>query len=144
MADELKNCHDCGAAPGNFHIPGCDVERCPRCGGQSISCNCIYEVCGIDVDTMEEKHPEIYTGGATEEMEAKWEAEWGAKRLPWTGMWPGVLECREFGFWAVEGTPGNPGWKQVPAGTPGATEHLNMLYTHCTWNPTTQKWEKRA
>ncbi len=24
-------CHDCGAAIGALHHPGCDVERCPRC-----------------------------------------------------------------------------------------------------------------
>lgn len=40
--DALKqrNCHDCNAAPGQFHHPGCDMERCPKCGGQAISCDC--------------------------------------------------------------------------------------------------------
>jgi len=37
---EHEACHDCGAKPGNLHEPGCDVERCPRCGGQWISCSC--------------------------------------------------------------------------------------------------------
>jgi hypothetical protein len=38
-----RSCHDCAATKGQFHVPGCDVERCPRCGGQAISCACPYK-----------------------------------------------------------------------------------------------------
>ena len=31
-------CHDCNAAEGSYHHPGCDVERCPACGLQAIGC----------------------------------------------------------------------------------------------------------
>lgn len=34
-------CHDCGVKTGGYHHPGCDWERCPRCGGQVIgNCDC--------------------------------------------------------------------------------------------------------
>ena len=34
-------CHDCNIASSGFHHPGCDMERCPKCGGQLISCGCL-------------------------------------------------------------------------------------------------------
>lgn len=33
-------CPDCGAAWGTLHHPGCDMEECPWCRGQLISCGC--------------------------------------------------------------------------------------------------------
>ena len=41
--DVNKRCHDCGIInkKGNLHHFGCDIERCPNCGGQLISCDCI-------------------------------------------------------------------------------------------------------
>src|SRR5208283_25399 len=34
-------CHDCDAVEGLYHSLGCDVEVCPRCNGQLLSCGCV-------------------------------------------------------------------------------------------------------
>ena len=74
---KLKNCHDCGAKPGSFHQPGCDVERCPYCGGQLLLCS----------------------------HQGKTNPPPDDDRMPWTGEWPGVKESQEFG-WYAKAVPG--------------------------------------
>jgi hypothetical protein len=34
------DCHDCNVAWGELHHPGCDMEECPTCHHQAISCDC--------------------------------------------------------------------------------------------------------
>lgn len=41
FSDMPSRCHDCNVAVGGYHHPGCDMEECPRCGGQLISCGCL-------------------------------------------------------------------------------------------------------
>jgi len=34
-------CHDCQVIKGQVHVAGCDVERCPKCGGQLLFDDCV-------------------------------------------------------------------------------------------------------
>lgn len=142
----LRSC-SCGAGPNELHVHGCDVERCSECGFQLIMCNCIYRVCGMDPDRLEEEHPNIYRHGPTFEMERAWDAhvESTGGRVPWSGEWPGALECREFGFWSkwVEGR----GWVECGPGEAGASESLNKLtyeacYGKIKWDKQRKRWVK--
>jgi hypothetical protein len=103
MSTKHECCPDCNAGVGELHVPGCDVERCPYCGGQVFLGLC----CGQPLDERD--------------------------RMPWTGLWPGEADCREFG-WYVRMVPG-VGWERCAAGEPGAREDLNRLYMEAIWDP---------
>ena len=38
--DRPQQCRDCGVERGQFHVPVCCVEECPRCSQQMLSCRC--------------------------------------------------------------------------------------------------------
>lgn len=113
------NCPECKAAPGALHTPGCDVERCPSCGCQFISCGCIADA--NDTDDI------------TDEVIATWEAEWLPRRIPWSGEWPGLAECRTFG-WYCRRNPRGAGWVTCSKDHPEARENLNRLAMEATWD----------
>lgn len=142
-----RHCHDCGAKPGEFHRPGCDVERCALCGSQSISCFCVYGLSGFrDSDDLEQRSPYIYAHGPTEIMDARYDAEVAERggRLPWTGVWPGEEECIEYGFychWVSRDTgkvcdfaTGNGRWQPCGKDDEGARPDLNTLVERCVWD----------
>lgn len=43
-------CGDCGVALGGHHHPGCDLQRCPSCRGQMVTCGCRFDEDGPDDD----------------------------------------------------------------------------------------------
>ncbi len=136
----MKRACSCGAKESKLHIPGCDMEQCPRCGWQAISCNCIYEVNRMDVADLEEQHPWVYKNGPTPEMYAKFDAQWGNRRIPWSGECWGKAECREFGWYSmwIE----DKGWQPCGQDAPGAGEDLNRLASgEARWNAETQRYE---
>jgi len=77
MSETKHTCHDCGIEEGKFHHPGCDMERCPFCGGQLISCDCCYKILGIDMSPG----TWAYSHGLTKKQEKEWDAKLRAKGL---------------------------------------------------------------
>jgi hypothetical protein len=101
MTTANDRCPDCGAEPGQYHRLGCDIEQCPYCGQQLISCVC-------------RQKPPL------------------DDRMLWNGLWPGVAECREFG-WFARLVPGS-GWVPCGPADPGASEDLNRLHVEARWD----------
>ncbi len=70
-------CHDCGVSDGYYHTPGCDMERCPFCNGQLISCMCCYKkleiIDHVRFPKTEGLEPFIYANGLTVELAQKWD-----------------------------------------------------------------------
>lgn len=115
-------CHDCEAKPGEYHDMGCDVERCPDCGGQMIGCYC-------------EDPRETFDEG---------------ERLIWTGYWPGTKECIEYGFfnkWVTTGTRRIRGhtleagsWEPCDADDPDATPDFGRLLEEAVWDKNKRRY----
>ncbi len=38
-----ERCGDCGVFRGGWHHPGCDLQQCPACGRQLMSCGCRFD-----------------------------------------------------------------------------------------------------
>ena len=53
----MNTCHDCGCKEGEMHEKNCDMEICPRCKGQLLSCGCNQE----EIDKFE-KEPYFFKG----------------------------------------------------------------------------------
>jgi hypothetical protein len=106
-------CPKCDAAIGQCHESGCDVEQCPWCGGQYISCG-LFQGCQRPASLPLDDH------------------------LPWTGLYPGSAECQELGWYAklVKGR----GWIPCDKDDPEAWPHLNRLHKEAVWDRSRQRY----
>jgi hypothetical protein len=83
------HCRDCGTTEGYLHTLGCDNERCPFCGGQLISCFCIYKKLGLVNRTKygpatSYLPPVIYRKGVPEHLFLQWQVLLNEKgRVPY-------------------------------------------------------------
>lgn len=105
----MSKCRDCGVLPGTLHQAGCDIERCPKCGGQYFACGC-------------DDSPD-------------------SERMPWTGEYPNLEQCREYGFWCKRE---KIGYSQCTRDTPGAMEDLNRLIIECVWDVSKKKFVQKG
>jgi hypothetical protein len=88
--DKRAICHDCGVMEGQLHLPGCDMERCPFCGHQLISCGRVYEQLGIDCSPG----TWAYSHGLTDGQSREWERLLRAKGLVPFIMYPNLcVKC---------------------------------------------------
>lgn len=156
VTKELLTCPDCGVEPGKLHGGSCDTESCVLCGGQLISCNCVYELSGIDVERLEEEHPDIFEDGPTMEMDARYMeevAKYGG-RLPWTGRPDGEEDGKRLGiYYRWEDKKGRPRdfdhgacrWASCKKDDEGATPGGGDLHKFARWGRRrrTRRWEEK-
>jgi hypothetical protein len=105
-----ERCPDCQVGVGVEHSDGCDVARCMDNGGQRLACSAFQET----------RHAG-YCGDDT-----------------WSGYWPGVMECEEFGWWSRM-APG-VGWQSFDFWFPGAAHDLNRLVLEGVWDREARRW----
>ncbi len=106
------------------------MDKEPRCPDCHVTPSAAHDG-GCDVARC------LATGGQRLSCVGSWH---DCGRDVWSGRWPGEVECEQFGFWAVFVPNGNPSWRSVPFGTPGAVHDLNRLVMAATWDAGQRRW----
>jgi len=84
LSEWNRECDDCQVEDGDLHELFCTRERCPFCGGQLISCNCLPEV--LHLNETERRVVDEYVDDEVEPLKsimARWKSTLGEKgRVP--------------------------------------------------------------
>ena len=91
----------------------------------------------MNMKTLKRKHPKIYKRGPTGKMLKVWHAAWEHRSLPWTGVWPGQVECFEFGWYS---RMTSSGWKGCGKDDAGAGPDLTRLLNNAAWDADTARF----
>lgn len=126
----MSKCHDCNVEEGQYHHKNCDVDICPFCFGQLLSCSCVYEILGplygwkykpatyirvppyviteYEYDGLPE---DVYENGLTDEQDKTWQHILDLKgRIPYIA-WP--LLCTRCGkLWPELFSVPNAEWQK--------------------------------
>lgn len=76
MTKSEVTCGDCRCKEGEMHKPSCNMERCPFCNGQLLSCDCRYTKLGYKIDNSKifcGLPKDIYKRGLNGVQYKKWE-----------------------------------------------------------------------
>ena len=136
------DCPDCNVKPGEIHHPCCDVERCAFCGHQAMSCACWLLQLGLPANHDDEPTDEEWETWLTKQnMQG---------RIPWSGEWPNMDTCREYGFFCYEDSDGygdpEMHYGHIPCSPdhPEAHPDLNRLHDECVWDKGLKKMVLRV
>lgn len=134
MTDLEARCPDCQVGIGQPHLGACDVARCLWSGLQRLQC---FGEFGEMVQVLaaagrQDLADQLQHYLSLDDLDHRCGDE------VWSGVWPGVADCRRLGLWVIDGCSQGLGWIRAHRGDIGATESLNDLHSSFI------RWDREA
>lgn len=120
-----ESCPECGVRIGNYHRPGCEIERCAFCGELLLACgHGHYRIDRRSGAMVKNEHPIPLDD-----------------REPYAGYWWCVRETIQANLWSryVRGT-----WRQCAEDHPKAQPDLARFLKLHRWSRRAKRYVKRT